>query len=152
MRRYLPALVVVAVILAAAYIWSSASCAKPSVQLVKTGVVSSQNNPNFAAASLQAQRTLPQFVDRFEHRKSGDQGFSVMGSFRTPTQTEHIWVRLERVKDGVFYGRLAQEPLLMPGKHRGDAVEVPEHDVADWGYSTDGKTVGGFTMRAAEQP
>jgi uncharacterized protein YegJ (DUF2314 family) len=145
-----PAIVVVFVIAALGAVIGRLSCAKADVQLLSPGVAQTNDNAELYVAVQKARRSLDDFISRYEHPKDGDRGFGVQGAFATSGQPEHIWIHLDNYKDGVFTGRLADEPSAIPGKHKGDTVDVAKKDVTDWIYESDGKKVGGFTIDALE--
>ncbi len=150
MKVIWPALVVVFGIAILGAVIGRLSCARVNVQLLSPGVAETKDNPELYVAVQKARKSLDGFIARYEHPKSGDLGFGVQGIFGTPAEPEHIWVHLDSYKDGVFTGRLADEPNSMPGKHKGDTVTVDKKSVTDWIYQSDGKKVGGFTIDVLE--
>jgi uncharacterized protein YegJ (DUF2314 family) len=152
MKVAVPAVIVIVIIITIATILGRSSCAKPDVQLVQTGVEQTTRNPEVATAVLTARHTLNQFIERFQHPKPGDSGFSIEGDFPTAKGPEHIWVHVDSYEKGVFKGRMAEDPIAIEGKHKGDTVEVKSENISDWGYKDEhGKMVGGFTIKALQQ-
>ncbi|HEY3780472.1 MAG TPA: DUF2314 domain-containing protein [Fimbriimonadaceae bacterium] len=151
MKIVLPAIIVVTVILGFSLVLAHASCTQPSIKFVSTDLAQSEKDPAIYVAIKHAQNTLPEFIARYQNPKNGDIGFGVQTSFNTPQGPEHIWVHLKSYSDGVFTGRLAEEPNAIPGRHKGDTVTVKKNDVTDWIYQSDGQQVGGFTIEAIQK-
>jgi uncharacterized protein YegJ (DUF2314 family) len=151
MKIVFPAIALVAVILGLSLILAHSSCAKPSVKFISTDLAQSEKDPGIYVAIQHAKNTLPDFIKRYQNPKKGDLGFGVQTSFDTPQGPEHIWLHLQSYADGIFTGRLAEEPNAVPGRHKGDTVAVKKSDVTDWIYQSAGQKVGGFTIDAIEK-
>ncbi|MCB1339371.1 MAG: DUF2314 domain-containing protein [Maritimibacter sp.] len=62
--------------------------------------------------------------------------------------SEVIWVSEIRRADDGFAGKLANDPLYMPGLKAGDPVSFAEAMIADWGLvGAEGRIFGHFTTR-----
>ncbi len=109
-------------------------------------VVEANTDPELAAAVMRAKRELPSFIRTLQKPAAGQSDFAVNGRFGTPKGFEQIWVSVDRYDSGVFYGRLNADPIAIPGKRKGDPVQVPDASVSDWLYRDNGKLVGGYTM------
>jgi len=99
-----------------------------------------------AAAMETARRTLPRF---FELSRAGLRGaYLLKMSIEQAGEIEHIWMEIDSYRDGVFLGRLANDPRN-PGRYRfGDEVGLRETDVEDWMIRTDTHRYGAYTIRA----
>lgn len=150
MKVVWPAIVVVVAIAVLGAVIGRLSCARTNVQLLSPGVAETKDNPELYVAVQKAKNSLDQFISRYEHPKSGDLGFGVQAAFKTSGEPEHIWIHLDGYKDGLFTGRLADEPTSIPDKHKGDTVSVRKKDVTDWIYQSNGQKVGGFTIDVLE--
>lgn len=109
-------------------------------------VIEANADPELAAAVMRAKRELPTFIQSLQKPIAGQSDFAVNGRFQTPRGFEQIWLSVDRYESGVFFGRLNADPIAIPGKHKGDAVQVPEASVSDWLYRDNGKLAGGYTM------
>jgi uncharacterized protein YegJ (DUF2314 family) len=100
------------------------------------------------AAIRKAKDTIDDFIK--ELAKPKGRHFSVKTPLMTPAgNPEHIWVDVDSYENGLFKGKLGNDPLNLPGKKLGDPVEVKKHDISDWMImdSTSGelKVTGGYT-------
>lgn len=107
-----------------------------------------QRDPEVAAAVIQQQKTLDEFIKRLQNPEKGDKGFGVNAKMTANGRVEQIWVNVDGYSDGMFAGRLANEPRLVKGLKKGDPVMVKKEEVSDWIYFADGKQVGGLVMEA----
>lgn len=119
---------------------------KPSETAIGGGKISTESNPELAAAVLVAKESLPKFKEAMTKHKDGK--FAVAGRFETPQGPEHLWIRAERFEGGKFHGVLDLEPRLYTGHKKGDAISVAEGDVVDWMYDIGDGVQGGFTLKA----
>jgi uncharacterized protein YegJ (DUF2314 family) len=100
------------------------------------------------AAVAEAHRRWPEFVAAFEGRDDEDDApFLVKAPFSHHDFTEFMWVKVTGIENNVIYGRLGNEPANIPRLHEGDRVRVKEAEVNDWMYVSQGKHVGGFTLK-----
>lgn len=152
MKQVWPALIVIAVIVVLGAVIGRASCAKPNVEFVGTGVAETKQNPLVATAVVHARNTLDSFISEYQHPKPEDKGFGVQAAFDSPRGPEHIWIHLRSYHAGKFTGTLADEPQAVQGMHKGDMVTVDRNQVTDWIYDQGGKAQGGFTIRALARP
>ena len=110
-------------------------------------VTAPEADPALATAEEVARRTLPDFLTKL---KNGEVQGAIKVRFDTPTGPEYIWVdhiqELEKDKKTTFSGELADDPRLMAGKKKGDAVTFPLDDVVDWiARHKDGSIEGNYT-------
>lgn len=106
----------------------------------------SDDDQEMNSAMQKARSTLNEFIERFTHPKTSDKWFLVKGRFTHKGQIEHIWMA-DLVLDGKFFsGVLANEPEY-PGLKFKQKVSVPLDNISDWMYVSDGRLMGGFTIR-----
>jgi uncharacterized protein YegJ (DUF2314 family) len=101
------------------------------------------------AAIARARDTLPTFWASFDAPKPSETGHGLKVRFALgPHRFEHIWVsEVEKLPDGNFSGRFANQPSDLPEKNEGDQVEFKQADITDWLFIRNGKVVGGETMK-----
>lgn len=73
--------------------------------------------------------------------------FNLKQRFETIDGSEHIWVGAIYVKDGNYYGFLANQPDKIQGLYMGDSLEIDKQNITDWKYQIGNKLIGGFTIR-----
>jgi uncharacterized protein YegJ (DUF2314 family) len=104
-------------------------------------------------AMQNATESLPLFFKSLEDENGRfDPDGSVKVSFTvdTPDSTDEIiWVTaLRRTGNGLFTGRLDNEPNYMPGLTEGSPVDFRTGQIRDWGYlGADQKLYGNYTTR-----
>lgn len=106
--------------------------------------VASETDPQMAVAMQTARNTLDKF---FTKLKDGSVKGAVKVKFMSPVGPEYIWVDHIKFLPKDFYsGTLADEPKLLKGQHKGDAVTFGKADIVDWvDQNPDGTQDGNFT-------
>jgi uncharacterized protein YegJ (DUF2314 family) len=101
------------------------------------------------AAIARARDTLPTFWASYDTPKPSETGHGLKVRFAVgPDRFEHIWVsEVEKLPDGNFSGRFANQPSDLPGKNEGDQAEFKQADITDWLFIRNGKVVGGETIK-----
>jgi uncharacterized protein YegJ (DUF2314 family) len=101
------------------------------------------------AAIARARDTLPTFWASYDAPKPSETGHGLKVRFKVGSNRfEHIWMSdVEKLPDGNFSGRLANEPSDLPGKNEGDQVEFKQADITDWLFIRNEKIVGGETIK-----
>jgi uncharacterized protein YegJ (DUF2314 family) len=101
------------------------------------------------AAIVCARDTLPTFWASYDAPKPSETGHGLKVRFAVgPGRFEHIWMsHVERLPDGSFSGRCANQPSGLPGKNEGDQVEFKQADITDWLFIRNEKVVGGETIK-----
>jgi uncharacterized protein YegJ (DUF2314 family) len=111
------------------------------------GVRSADDEMN--AAIAYARDTLPTFWASCDAPKPTETGHTLKVRFDVGADVEHIWVSgVEKLSDGNYSGRLANEPSDLLGKDIDDQVEFKEVDISDWMFMRNDKIVGGETIKA----
>ena len=114
------------------------------------------DDPAMQNAVAEAQRTLSQFIDYFEHRPVTPVApqFYVKAVFDMHGRREHMWVEVERRADGEFHGYLADKPLVIKNLKAGTRVKVKETAIEDWlivDENREPSRLGGFTEKALDR-
>jgi uncharacterized protein YegJ (DUF2314 family) len=101
------------------------------------------------AAIAHARDTLPAFWASYDAPKPSETGHGLKVRFAVgPDRFEHIWMSdVEKLPDGNFSGRFANQPSGLPGKNEGDQVEFKQADITDWLFIRNEKVVGGETIK-----
>jgi uncharacterized protein YegJ (DUF2314 family) len=101
------------------------------------------------AAIARARDTLPTFWASYDTPKPSETGHGLKVRFAVgPDRFEHIWMsEVEKLPDGNFSGRFANQPSDLPDKNEGDQVEFKQADITDWLFIRNGKVVGGETIK-----
>lgn len=146
MKKFYPLAIVVAILMIG-IAWGNMSCATKSPEFVRTGVVRTQGNPDLAAAVLTSRRTLPRFIDRYQHPQPGDRAFGVLARFTSSQGPVRAWVHVDRYADNTFTGHLDSDVETEPPLRKGATVSISKDDVDDWVYQENGKQVGGLTLK-----
>jgi uncharacterized protein YegJ (DUF2314 family) len=101
------------------------------------------------AAIARARDTLPTFWASYDAPKPSEIGHGLKVRFAVgPDRFEHIWMSdVEKLPDGNFSGRFANQPSDLPGTNEGDQVEFKQADITDWLFIRNEKVVGGETIK-----
>ncbi len=101
------------------------------------------------AAIARARDTLPTFWASYDAPKPSENGHGLKVRFAIgPGRFEHIWMSdVEKLPDGNFCGRYANQPSGLPGKNEGDQAEFKQADITDWLFVRNEKVVGGETIK-----
>jgi uncharacterized protein YegJ (DUF2314 family) len=101
------------------------------------------------AAIARARDTLPTFWASYDAPKPSETGHGLKVRFAVgPDRFEHIWMsEVEKLPDGNFSGRFANQPSDLPDKNEGDQVEFKQADITDWLFIRNGKVVGGESIK-----
>ncbi|HEX3115397.1 MAG TPA: DUF2314 domain-containing protein [Bradyrhizobium sp.] len=100
------------------------------------------------AAIAHARDTLPTFWASCDAPKPTEVGHALKVRFDVGDEVEHIWVSdVEKLSDGNYSGRFANEPSDLIGKNIGDQVKFKQADISDWMFMRNEKIVGGETIK-----
>lgn len=116
----------------------------------RANVVGVQPGDAAMAVAIQTARAkLPYFWDAMAAGEPGDGLFTLKVGFATSDGgQEFIWVSdLARNGEAVT-GRIANEPVDIPGVRLGQEVTFGEGRIIDWGFSRGGLLIGHYTTRA----
>lgn len=106
------------------------------------------DDPRLVQATQQARRTLKTFLTHLASPAPDMSGFAVKGAFLEGSTVEAIWVSDVSYANGVFTGRLSNDPQELRRLHYGDRVQIKEREILDWMIVKGHKLLGGFTIRA----
>lgn len=78
--------------------------------------------------------------------KRGADSFSVKAPIKDENGTEHFWITDVVYADGVFAGKIGDEPGIVKVVKFGQEWKVKKEDISDWMYVVGEKIHGGFTI------
>lgn len=106
------------------------------------------NDKDMARAIKNARRTVSDFIQRLKHPQKYDESFSIKKKIQYHGEIEHFWLSNVTYRNGVFAGKIANQPELVKNVQFGDTVKVKETEISDWMWLNRGKMHGGYTLRA----
>jgi uncharacterized protein YegJ (DUF2314 family) len=106
-----------------------------------------EEDPEMTTAIQAAKNTLNRFDSALTSENEKFSEFALKQRFETISGSEHIWVGSVYVKDGNYYGFLANQPDKIPGLQMGDSLKIDKEKISDWKYQIGNKVIGGFTIR-----
>ena len=128
---------------------ASGGCRKPKVSTPAVGddhvILIEKDDPEMNAAKARARAETDAFLDKVHTGEAQD--FSVKVPVEDGTTVEYFWLKEVAYKDGVFTGKIDNDPEEVHTVKLGDAVTVKKDEIADWLYMQDGKMHGNYTMR-----
>ncbi len=98
-------------------------------------------------AMAKARESVPAFLQALESPSSSRSHFSIKVGFHDDNGTEFMWLDDVDHSDGAFLGTVANSPETVTSVRFGDQVTIPAQRIADWMFISDGKLVGGYTLR-----
>jgi uncharacterized protein YegJ (DUF2314 family) len=124
------------------------SCDKGAVDRPSPTVDIEQSEKELEKIADNAQRALPTFFRNLARPEAGADNFFVKYSLTTDDgSAEQVWLGGIRVKDGVYYGRLANTSDLPGGKKKNKLITFDPNKITDWMYIQDGKIIGGRSIK-----
>ena len=139
-----------------------ASCDKPK----PSNVVRREGNPDYIRvenkdepkldrAIERGRREIDTFIAALANSRPTQSHFSVKKPFPwndgDKTNFEHIWLSDVTFQDGVFRGRVGNEPVDVKGVKLGDEVILQKSEASDWMFIENGYLVGGYTIRVLRE-
>lgn len=122
---------------------SSAALADPVSD--RTVAVKTQNQEMIAAIA-QAQATLDDFLKLSAHPPAGASRFKLKVKVTDRHGSEVMWVIPFHQTDSAYIGTLADEPEVVTSIRNGQQFAFDRAQIADWGYTLNGKQKGSFTV------
>jgi uncharacterized protein YegJ (DUF2314 family) len=113
----------------------------------KSVIMVPDDDPEMDAAIHQARASVGTFIARLQSPQKGDEYFSVKTPIREGDHVEHFWLDALRHENGVFIGKLGNDPEIVKGHEYGESVTVAATGISDWMYVQSGVLVGGHTIR-----
>ncbi len=72
--------------------------------------------------------------------------FSVKAPIHDGDETEHFWIVGVSYNDGVFSGRIGNDPGIVKNVKAGQPWEIKKDEISDWMYTKGDRIHGGFTI------
>ena len=95
-----------------------------------------------------ARRALPTFFRNLANPEKGASDFYIKYPLSGDDGgIEYVWLGDIRVKDGVYYGRLANSPTLLDGRKKNNLIAFDPDKITDWMYIQGGKIIGGRSIK-----
>ena len=111
-------------------------------------VVSVKNDDKEMNAAIRtAQATLDDFIKQITAPNPNQTYFSVKARFEDGKNIEHIWIKVAVFINGVFKGKIGNEPLDLSTVKLGEPVTITRERVSDWMIVENGILKGGYTIR-----
>ncbi len=111
-----------------------------------------QDDEQLEAAKAKALSAFGDFTDRLSREgfESDRYHFYLKKLFEESDIREHMWVRITRLEEGVFYGTLSNDPGNLTGLKYGDEVLIKADEIEDWQIIDVLLTrrLGGFSRKA----
>ncbi|MDJ0827674.1 MAG: DUF2314 domain-containing protein [Rhodobacter sp.] len=127
---------------------SSKSSASVGVDVENNVVRVRSGDQTIEEAVRQARQSLPAFLERAESAPSGWEMVSLKVALEGDTMVENIWVSdFQRPGFEIFTGRLANDPVDLPGLKAGDLVKFSYDQISDWAFVENGRGYGFYTTR-----
>ena len=101
-------------------------------------------------AAEKAQATLDDFLIKAKQPPGGTKAYAVKVGVRADRDTEYFWINEFSWSDGMFTGRIDDEPRLVKSIRPGQIYRFSRFDIVDWMYIDEksGRTFGNFTACA----
>jgi uncharacterized protein YegJ (DUF2314 family) len=128
---------------------SAASCTTPLTGRTRTSepATAQSEEPAQRRAAEQAQATLDDFLTKASQQPAGTSAYALKVSFQEGRDTETFWIDEFTWSDGVFTGRINNEPRVMKAIKIGQVYQFSRSQIVDWKYfdAKTGQTVGNFS-------
>jgi uncharacterized protein YegJ (DUF2314 family) len=92
-----------------------------------------------------ANRSLPRFERLFQGQEA--ERFEVKVRIPHANGNEVIWMNVDSINGDSISGRIANNPVHLPDLQKGSPYTSSRRQIADWGYTRDGKLYGHYTTR-----
>jgi uncharacterized protein YegJ (DUF2314 family) len=106
-----------------------------------------KNREDMKQAVQEARKTVKQFIAQLQKPGSSDTHFEIKKRFTYKNVSEHVWLSDVKFVENRFQGRIDDDPKDLPNIKIGDLVSVNPSEISDWAYVSNGKLVGGYTIR-----
>ena len=94
-----------------------------------------------------ANQTLENFNQALLSKKPDFTFFSLKTRFKASKGGEHIWVSEITLKDGKYFGVIANSPESTTEVKIGDTIQIAKDNISDWMYIENNKLRGGYTIK-----
>ena len=121
-----------------------------ALNLANDGVINIENDDaDLKAAIEKALKTWGDFEKAFE-KKTGV-NHSVKFKFNDKkSESEFMWVSVDKIEDGMIVGKLANVPNFLTNIKEGDVVKRSAKEIEDWFYIEDKKMIGGYSIKVLQ--
>ena len=97
-----------------------------------------------ASAIATAKRRVEEFISALN--KKGADSFSVKAPIKDTNGTEHFWLTDVTYANGVFTGKVGNDPGIVKNVRFGQTWQVKKDEISDWMYTLGDRIHGGFTI------
>jgi uncharacterized protein YegJ (DUF2314 family) len=95
-----------------------------------------------------ARRALPTFFRNLARPEAGADNFFVKYPLNADDgDTEQVWLGDIRVKDGIYYGRIANTPSLPSDRKKNKLITFDPDKITDWMYIQNRTIIGGRSIK-----
>ena len=95
-----------------------------------------------------ARRALPTFFRNLARPEAGANNFYIKYPLTGDDgDAEQVWLGDIRVKNGIYYGRIANTPSLPGDKKKDKLITFNPDKITDWMYIQNGKIIGGRSIK-----
>ncbi len=122
-----------------------AESADAAIKVDDNVVAYTTENPEIKKARAKARETLPRFDQLFAKGEPGT--YTVKFPLTQNGETEHIWLAVSSIQQGMYIGSLANAPVNGTAHKVGDAMIIKQADIEDWMVMTDAGIYGGYAAR-----
>jgi uncharacterized protein YegJ (DUF2314 family) len=105
-------------------------------------------DPDLQAASVEARKTVDDFLKRLQKPAAPGNYRAVKARFQEGPIVEHLWLRDVQFDGKRFVGIVDNQPEKLVKVEVGQTHEVLPEEIADWMILEDNKLIGGYTIRA----
>ena len=96
----------------------------------------------------QARRSVNQFISNLQNPKEEQTYFSIKAKFSSEDEIEHIWLSDVQYIDGIFIGKIGNEPEYVNNISFGEETSVYPNEISDWMIIENNILLGGYTIKA----
>jgi uncharacterized protein YegJ (DUF2314 family) len=91
-----------------------------------------QTDPEIEAAIARARASVGGFIKLLESPPPNARHFAVRARLTKGSEAEFVWVNSLSYEKGIFHGKVAESPALVTTIQKGDPIDVPSSQIADW--------------------
>ena len=125
-------------------------CAKPAPAPDPT-VHLSGSDETLYEISARAQETFPVFLEKLRCPAPEESHFMVKYPFAADAGSgfshEQLWLESIVIRDGVYYGSIANKPYYISRFTLGEQVPFDPGSITDWLYVKENAIIGGLSIR-----
>jgi uncharacterized protein YegJ (DUF2314 family) len=114
-------------------------------ELPETLIPGGYDHAEMDAAIARARAEVDNFIAVLEKRQGSD--FNVKVPITDQDQTEHFWITDVTYQNGVFEGKIGNEPGRVRNVEIGQKWRATKAEISDWSFMRDDKMHGNYTMR-----